>query len=125
LRVQEIVALLAQVASFSFLVTYALVHVAVVVFRTVDPNEYDPEFGLTGPLYPTVPVLGVVMAGVVVSQMRPLVIAVGVGIVALGAGWYVVYARDRAVERGLFVIRAVLRGKPPNHVSGRPTHPFR
>jgi len=41
------------------------------------------------------------MAGLVVSQMRLPVIAVGVGIVALGAGWYVVYARDRAVEEGL------------------------
>jgi amino acid transporter/nucleotide-binding universal stress UspA family protein len=101
LGVQEIVALLAQVASFSFLVTYALVHVAVVVFRTVDPDEYDPAFELTGPLYPTVPVLGVAMAGLVVSQMRLPVIAVGIGIVVLGAGWYVVYARDRAVEDGL------------------------
>jgi nucleotide-binding universal stress UspA family protein len=101
LHVQEIVALLAQVASFSFLVTYALVHVAVVAFRIVDPDEYDPEFELSGPLYPAVPVLGVAMAGLVVSQMRLPVIAVGVGNVALGAGWYVVYARDRVVEEGL------------------------
>jgi APA family basic amino acid/polyamine antiporter len=101
LRVEEIVALLAQVASFSFLVTYGLVHVAVVVFRRADPEAYDPEFEIPGPLYPLVPVAGVVMTGVVISQMEPLVILVGSGIVLLGVVWYAAYARDRGVEDGL------------------------
>ena len=101
LQVAEIVALLAQVASFSFLVTYALVHVALVVFRRVDPEPYDPEFEIPGVLYPVVPVLGVVMAGVVISQMQPEVIVVGVGIVALGVVWYGGYARSRTIEDGL------------------------
>jgi amino acid transporter/nucleotide-binding universal stress UspA family protein len=101
LQVAEIVGLLAQVASFSFLVTYALVHVALVVFRRVEPEPYDPEFEMPGVLYPAVPVLGVVMAGVVVSQMQPEVIVVGVGIVALGVVWYGGYARSRTVDEGL------------------------
>ena len=101
LQVAEIVALLAQVASFSFLVTYALVHVALVVFRRVDPEPYDPEFRIPGILYPVVPVLGVVMAGVVISQMQPEVIGVGIGIVTLGVVWYGGYARSRTVEDGL------------------------
>ncbi|MBB6647081.1 amino acid permease [Halobellus ruber] len=101
LQVAEIVALLAQVASFSFLVTYALVHVALVVFRRVDPEPYDPEFEMPGVLYPVVPVLGVVMAGVVISQMQPAVIVVGTGIVGLGGVWYGGYARSRTVDEGL------------------------
>jgi len=101
LRVAEIVALLAQVASFSFLVTYALVHVALVVFRRVEPEPYDPAFEMPGVLYPAVPVLGIVMAGVVISQMQPAVIVVGTGVVALGAVWYGGYARSRTVEDGL------------------------
>ncbi len=101
LRVQEIVALLAQVASFSFLVTYALVHVAVVVFRRADPDEYDPKFRIPDYLYPAVPVLGVLSAAVVVSQMRTPVILVGTGIVGLGIAWYVAYARGSAIEDGL------------------------
>ena len=101
LQVAEIFALLAQVASFSFLVTYALVHVALVVFRRVDPEPYDPEFEMPGVLYPVVPILGVVMAGVVISQMQPEVIVVGVGIVGLGVVWYGGYARSRTVEDGL------------------------
>ncbi|MFT4922311.1 MAG: APA family basic amino acid/polyamine antiporter [Haloarculaceae archaeon] len=102
LRVQEIVALLAQVASFSFLVTYGLVHVAVVVFRRADPEEYDPAFEMPSLLYPVVPALGVAMTGVVISQMEPPVILVGTGIVFLGVVWYVIYARGRGIEEGLF-----------------------
>jgi len=102
LRVEEIVALLAQVASFSFLVTYALVHVAVVVFRRADPDEYDPAFEMPGLLYPAVPVLGVAMTGLVISQMELTVIVVGTGVVVLGVVWYAVYARDRGAESGLY-----------------------
>jgi len=129
LRVQEIVALLAQVASFSFLVTYGLVHVAVVVFRRADPEEYDPAFEMPGLLYPAVPVLGVAMTGVVISQMQLPVILVGTGIVFLGVVWYVIYARSRGVEEGLFdeafgsLIRGVttrLPGTAPATLSGEP-----
>jgi len=100
LEVAAIVELLAQVASFNFLVTYALVHVAVVAFRRADPDDYDPAFGMDR-TYPWVPALGVVMTVVVVSQMRPAVIAIGTGIVAFGVVWYLGYARDRSVEDGL------------------------
>jgi amino acid transporter/nucleotide-binding universal stress UspA family protein len=129
LRVQEIVALLAQVASFSFLVTYGLVHIAVVVFRRADPEEYDPAFEMPGLLYPAVPALGVAMTGVVISQMEPPVILVGTGIVFLGVVWYVIYARSRGVEEGLVdeafrsLIRGVTTGVPgtrPATLSGEP-----
>jgi amino acid transporter/nucleotide-binding universal stress UspA family protein len=129
LRVQEIVALLAQVASFSFLVTYGLVHVAVVVFRRADPEEYDPAFRMPSLLYPAVPLLGTAMTGVVISQMEQSVIAVGTGIVFLGVVWYIIYARGRGIEEGLFdeafgsLIRSVttsLPGTGPGTLSGEP-----
>ncbi len=129
LRVEDIVALLAQVASFSFLVTYGLVHVAVIIFRRADPEEYDPDFEMPSLLYPVVPMLGVVMTGVVISQMEPPVILVGTGIVFLGVIWYVIYARGRGVEEGLFdeafggSIRGVttrLPGTRPTPLSGEP-----
>jgi amino acid transporter/nucleotide-binding universal stress UspA family protein len=102
LQIQAIVALLAEVASFSFLVSYSLVHVALVVFRRADPDEYDPSFRIPDRLYPVVPVLGILLTAVVISQMAPIIILLGLGLVALGAGWYVVYARDHAIDTGLF-----------------------
>jgi len=101
LRVETIVALLAEVASFSFLVSYSLVHLALVVFRRADPEDYDPSFAIPDRLYPAVPILGVVLTVVVISQMAPIVVLLGLGVVGLGAGWYLVYVRDGSVDRGL------------------------
>jgi amino acid transporter/nucleotide-binding universal stress UspA family protein len=101
LRIEAIVALLAEVASFSFLVSYSLVHVALVVFRRADPEDYDPSFKIPDLLYPAVPVLGVVLTVVVISQMAPIIILLGLGIVGIGVGWYFLYVRDHAIDRGL------------------------
>ncbi|MEF8825202.1 MAG: amino acid permease, partial [Halapricum sp.] len=101
LTVETIVALLAEVASFSFLVSYSLVHVALVVFRRADPEDYEPSFRIPGVLYPAVPVLGVVLTLVVISQMAAVIILLGLGVVGGGVGWYVVYVRDHAIDRGL------------------------
>jgi amino acid transporter/nucleotide-binding universal stress UspA family protein len=102
LRVDTIIALLAEAASFSFLVAYLLVHVALVVFRRADPDEYEPTFELPGVLYPVVPVLGVLLTVVVISQMATLILLIGSGIVGLGIVWYAAYARRRVVGEGLF-----------------------
>jgi amino acid transporter/nucleotide-binding universal stress UspA family protein len=113
LEVEAIVALLAEVASFSFLVTYGLVHVALVTFRRADVPEYDPDFVVPGILYPIVPILGVVMSVFVITQMAQVVQIVGAGIVALGAVWYAVYARTNAVEEGL--LSEALPGQEPTY----------
>jgi amino acid transporter/nucleotide-binding universal stress UspA family protein len=101
LEVETIIALLAEAASFSFLVAYSLVHVSLVVFRRADPDAYDPSFALPRPLYPAVPILGVVLSLVVVSQMATLVVVIGSGIVGFGVLWYLGYARGRTVSEGL------------------------
>jgi amino acid transporter/nucleotide-binding universal stress UspA family protein len=108
LEVETIIALLAEAASFSFLVAYSLVHVSLVVFRRADPDGYDPSFALPRPLYPAVPVLGVVLSLVVVSQMATVVVAIGSAIVVFGVVWYAVYARGRVVDEGL--LREALAG---------------
>jgi len=102
LGVETIIALLAEAASFSFLVAYLLVHVSLVVFRRADPDEYEPTFELPGALYPLVPILGVLLTVVVISQMATIIIVIGSGIIGLGIVWYVTYARTRTVGSGLF-----------------------
>jgi len=92
---------LAEVASFMYLVTYALVHVAVVVLRRADPEAYDPSFQIPSVLYPAVPVLGCIACVAILLQMSVIVQAIGTVIVVLGVAWYVVYARDRALSESL------------------------
>ncbi|WP_424005542.1 amino acid permease (plasmid) [Haloarcula salina] len=113
---------LAEVASFMYLVTYALVHVTVVVLRRANPEAYDPAFKIPSILYPVVPVVGMLACLAVLVQMSvefaPAVVtlgpvelalpvtptpvgAIGTVLVAFGIGWYYLYARDRALSESL------------------------
>jgi amino acid transporter len=85
--------LLAEVASFVYLLTYGLVHVAVIRLRRADEADYDPEFRIPSALYPAVPVLGAVATLAIMTQMNPVVIAGGTVIVLAGAAWYYLYVR--------------------------------
>lgn len=85
---------LAEVAGFLFLVSYALVHVAVVVMRR-NPEAHDPTFRLSGALYPAVPVVGVLASVGIMTQMDPIVIGGGLTIIVAGAAWYLIVVRSR------------------------------
>jgi len=84
---------LANVASFAYLATYALVHVAVMVMRQANPPHYEPDFQLPAVLYPVVPVAGIIATLIILSRMQPLVLGLGLGILTIGIFWYLVYAR--------------------------------
>lgn len=99
---------LADVASFTYLVTYALVHVAVIVMRRAEPEDYNPDFKLPTVAYPVVPVLGCLVTIIILFQMRPIVIGIGTFIVFLGALWFLVYARTHAGEEHL-IGEAIIR----------------
>jgi len=116
---------LAEVASFMYLITYALVHVAVVVLRRAEPADYDPDFRIPSVLYPFVPILGALACLAVLFQMvvsfEPMVLLaesvvgveialpftisvvgiIGIGIIIAGIAWYYAYARDRAPSQSL------------------------
>ncbi|SEH14336.1 Amino acid transporter [Natronorubrum sediminis] len=92
---------LADVASFMFLITYALVHTAVVVLRRAEPDEYEPDFRIPSLLYPIVPALGFITCIAVMLQMEPVVQLIGLGIVGVGIAWYHFYAKEQAVSTTL------------------------
>jgi amino acid transporter/nucleotide-binding universal stress UspA family protein len=92
---------LAEVASFMYLVTYSLVHVALVVMRRASPAEYDPEFRVPSVLYPAVPVVGFVACLAILVQMSFVVQLAGTVIVGVGIVWYLAYARERSLTEGL------------------------
>ncbi len=92
---------LAEVASFMYLVTYALVHVAVVVLRRANPDAYDPSFKIPTGLYPLVPIVGFAACLAILVQMNDIVQAIGTGIVVFGVLWYFWFARDRAPSTSL------------------------
>jgi amino acid transporter/nucleotide-binding universal stress UspA family protein len=132
---------LAEVASFSYLVTYALVHVAVVVMRRAEPADYDPAFQIPSVLYPAVPIVGMLGCLAVLLQMsfalEPMELAlgdfgvtlpvtvtvvggIGVAIVLVGVAWYYGYASERAPSQSL--VGEAIAPEPTTAADGRGNH---
>jgi amino acid transporter len=84
--------LLAEVASFMYLLTYGLVHLAVIQLRRAD-ESYDPEFRIPNVLYPWVPVVGLLATVAIMTRMDPIVIGGGGVLIVAGVAWYVLYVR--------------------------------
>lgn len=107
---------LADVASFSFLITYMLVHVAVIVMRRADPEDYNPDFTIPNWAYPAIPIMGALSCFIIVLQMRPIVLIIGTSIIVVGILWYVGYAIKHAEKASLVgdAIAAHNLRSPPN-----------
>jgi len=90
---------LAKAASVLHLIVYALMNVALVVFREADVPEYDPDF--TVPLYPVTPILGAALSLGLVAFMETREILLSAAFVAAAVLWYFVYARDETHREGV------------------------
>jgi len=90
---------LAKAASVLHLVVYALMNVALIVFREADVPEYDPDFEV--PLYPITPILGAVLSLGLVAFMDGTEIVLSVGFVVAAMVWYFVYARTKTHKQGV------------------------
>ena len=93
------VQLLAEVASFLHLIMYGLMCVALLAIRRDEPEWYDPEFRVPGG--PAIPVVGALASFALIGFMDPLSIGVGLGVIAVTAGWYFYYARDVTLRGAL------------------------
>ncbi|WP_436911734.1 amino acid permease [Halosimplex marinum] len=90
---------LAKAGSVLHLIVYGFLNLALIVMRTADVEEYQPEF--TVPLYPAVPILGAVSSFGLIVFMDPVEIGLSLVFVAGGIVWYLAYARDKAEKQGI------------------------
>ncbi len=90
--------ILAEVAGFAYLLTYAFVHVGIIVMRETDPDFYQPSFKTPG--YPFVPAIGILGCLLVLIQLDFSVLLIGFAIVGFGSVWYGLYSKDRIEEHG-------------------------
>ncbi|KTG09212.1 amino acid transporter [Haloprofundus marisrubri] len=92
-------AVLAKAASVLHLIVYALMNVALVVFRESEAIDYEPEFRV--PLYPITPIAGAVLSLGLVAFMDTIEIALSAAFVVAAVVWYFVYAREKVETGGL------------------------
>jgi len=93
---------LAKLASAFQIVVFAIVNVAVVVFRESDVDFYDPSFRAPG--YPFVQVVGVVGGLGLLTQMGTFPILGAIAITAGGVLWYMAYGRSRTDRVGALAL---------------------
>jgi len=90
---------LASMGSVLHLIIYGLLNIALIVMREAKPAEYDPDY--TVPLYPVVPILGMVTSLGLIVFLAPVAIGLSALLVGGAVLWYFVYARSRATKQGI------------------------
>ena len=91
--------LLSGAASGLHLIIYGLLNLALIVMRYVAPEEYAPDFVV--PLYPLLPILGVVLSFALLVFVAGDALALSFGIAGAAILWYFLYARTRTEKQGI------------------------
>jgi APA family basic amino acid/polyamine antiporter len=103
---------LAKLASAFQILVFAIINVALIVFRTSGVESYQPSFRSPG--YPYVQVVGLVGGLALLTQMGTLPILGAAGLIVGGVAWYLFYGRSRTDREGaLGVILARRRSEEP------------
>ena len=89
---------LASLGSAFLLLMFALINLAVIIFRESRIESYVP--GFRSPWYPWVQIFGLVTTVGLIFALGPFYVAFVLGIVAFAGIWYRVYVRSRASRRG-------------------------
>lgn len=89
---------IAKLASAFQLLMFALVCGAVIVMRESGLESYDP--GFRTPLYPWIPLFGVLAPFALIVEMGLLPRLFSLGLIVAGVGWYTWYGKRRVVRRG-------------------------
>ena len=88
---------IAKLASAFQLVLFALLCLAVIVMRESNIESYDPSFKT--PLYPWIPLAGILGSCWLITQMGTAPTLFAVGMVVVGVIWFFAYANKR-IDRG-------------------------
>ena len=101
--------LLSGAASGLHLIIYGLLNLALIVMRYVNPTEYTPDF--TVPLYPLMPILGVVLSFALLVFVATDALLLSFGIAAAAILWYGLYARSRTEKQGILSKHIISRSE--------------
>ncbi len=94
-------AALAEISSALFMISYALLSVALLVMHRAKPSWYQPTFHV--PLYPWLPAVGGILALAVITTMDVRSQISGLGLVALSLIWFALWGRRKTQVEGELV----------------------
>lgn len=88
---------IAKLASSFQLLVFALENLTLIAFRESKVDWYRPTFRV--PLYPWLPIAGIVGCLALLTQLGPLPLLGAIGITAAGIGWYQIFGRSRVTKQ--------------------------
>lgn len=91
-------AVLAEISSALFMISYALLSLGLIVMRRARPSWYRPAYRV--PLYPWLPALSGVAVLAVIATMELASQIAGLVLVVLSLGWYLAWGRHRTPVAG-------------------------
>lgn len=91
-------AVLAEISSALFMVSYTLLSLGLLVMHRARPAWYRPAYRV--PLSPWLPVLGGILALAVIGTMDRTSQFAGLGLVGLSLGWYAMWGRRQTPVKG-------------------------
>jgi amino acid transporter/nucleotide-binding universal stress UspA family protein len=104
---------LAKAGSVLHLIVYGCINISLLVMRTADPDDYNPDFRV--PFYPITPILGAITSFGLIAFMAPIEIMLSVAFVVGGIAWYLLYARHHTNKQGVLTNLILSRsGKMPD-----------
>jgi len=89
---------IAKLASSFQLLIFAFCCLAVIIMRESKIDAYDP--GFRSPWYPWLPIFGIISPAFIIFEMGHMSILFSTGLIAVGIGWYFLYARQRVIRQG-------------------------
>ncbi|MDS0222449.1 amino acid permease [Haloarcula sp. S1AR25-5A] len=101
--------LLSGAASGLHLIIYGLLNLALIVMRYVNPDEYTPDFVV--PLYPLMPILGVILSFALLVFVAGDALLLSFGIATAAVLWYALYARSRTEKQGILSKHIISRSE--------------
>jgi amino acid transporter/nucleotide-binding universal stress UspA family protein len=102
-------AILAEISSALFMVSYALLSLGLLVMHRAQPSWYRPAFRV--PFFPWLPALGGILALVVIGTMDRVSQLAGLGLIGGSLAWYALWGRRRTSVEG--ELRPWLRREQP------------
>ncbi len=99
----------AKLASAFVLLVFALMSIAVVVMRESKIESYDPQFRT--PLYPWMPLAGVVISIYLITEMGLLSLLFSLGVIICATLWYAYYGHRNVERHGALFHWFALLGK--------------
>jgi len=91
---------LAKLASVFTILTFIMIHIALIIFRATMPEGYKPAF--KAPFFPAIQFIGITASFALIATMGPVPILSAIILFIFGSAWFYFYGIEKVSFKGAF-----------------------